>query len=188
MGRERGPNVPDAQLSSDPSHPSAKCNSVSEPSWRITSFSQSFQSFRHVWLFVMPWMQHVRLPCPSPTPRAYPNSCPLELVMPSNHPLLCCPLLLLPSVFPSIRVFSSESVLHIRWPKYWSISFSISPSNKYSRLISFRIDWLDLLAVQGTLKSSPTPQFKSINFSALSLLFGPTLTSIHNYWKNHIFD
>ena len=77
----------------------------------------------------------------------------IELVMPSNHLILCCPLLLPPSVFPSIRVFSSESVLHISWPKYWSFSFSISPSNEYSGLISFRMDWLDLLAVQGTLKS-----------------------------------
>ena len=77
----------------------------------------------------------------------------IESVMPSNHLILCCPLLRLPSIFPSIRVFSSESVLHIRWPKYWSFSFSISPSNEYSGLISFRMDWLDLLAVQGTLKS-----------------------------------
>ena len=76
-----------------------------------------------------------------------------ESVMPSNHLILCCPLLLPPSIFPSIRVFSSESVLHIRWPKYWSFSFSVSPSNEYSELISFRMDWLDLLAVQGTLKS-----------------------------------
>ena len=77
----------------------------------------------------------------------------IESVMPSNHLILCCPLLLLPSVFPGIRVFSSESVLHIRWPKYWSFSFSITPSNEYSGLTSFRMDWLDLLAVQGTLKS-----------------------------------
>ena len=77
----------------------------------------------------------------------------IKLVMPSNCLILCCPLLLMPSIFPSIRVFSNESILHIRWPKYWSFSFSISPSNKYSGLISFRIDWLDLLAVQGTLKS-----------------------------------
>jgi len=77
----------------------------------------------------------------------------IESVMPSNHLVLCCPLLLLPSIFPSIRVFSNESVLHIRWPKYWSFSFSISPSNEYSGLISFRMDWLDLLAIQGTLKS-----------------------------------
>ena len=109
-------------------------------------------------------------------------------VMPSNHLILCHPLLLLPSIFPSIRVFSSEPVLHIRWPKYWSFSFSISLSNEYSGLISFRIDWLDLLAVQGTLKSSPTPYCKSINSSALSFLYGPTLTSIHDYWKNHSFD
>ena len=77
----------------------------------------------------------------------------IELVMPSNHLILCCPLLIPPSVFPSIRVFSNESVIHIRWPKFWSFSFSISPSNEYSGLISFRIDWFDLLAVQGTLKS-----------------------------------
>ena len=77
----------------------------------------------------------------------------IESVMPSNHLILCHPLLLLPSIFPSIRVFSNESVLHIRWPKYWSFSFSISPSNEYSVLISFRMDWLDLLAIQGTLKS-----------------------------------
>ena len=103
------------------------------------------------------------------------------------HPL--SPLLLLPSLFPSIRVFSNESALHIRWPKYWSFSLRISPSNEYSGLISFRTDWFDLLAVQGTLKeSSPTPQFKSISSSTLSLLYGPTLISIHDYWKNHSFD
>ena len=108
--------------------------------------------------------------------------------MPSNHLILCRPLLL-PSVFPSIRVFSNESPLRIRWPKYWSFSFSIHASNEYSGLISFRIDWFDLLAVQGTLKeSSPTPQFKSINSSAFSLLYGPTLTSIHDYWRSHSFD
>ena len=112
----------------------------------------------------------------------------MELVMPSNHLILCCPRLLLPSISPIIRVFSNESVLHIRWPKYWSFSFSISPSNDYSGLISFRIDWLDLLAVQGTQESSPAPQFKSINSSALSFLYSPTLTSIHDYWKYHSFD
>ena len=112
----------------------------------------------------------------------------IESVMPSNHLILCHPLLLPPSVFPSIRIFSDESVLHIRWPKYWSFSFSISPSNEYSRLISFKVDWLDLLAVQGTLiESSPTPQFKSISFSVLSFLYSPTLTS-HDHWKNHSFD
>ena len=116
-----------------------------------------------------------------------PKLMSIESVMPSSHLILCCPLLLLPSIFPSIRVFSNESVLHIRWPKYWSFIFSISPSNEYSRLISFRMDWLDLLTIQGTLKSSPTPQFKSINSLALSFLYSPTLTSIHDYWKNQSF-
>ena len=103
--------------------------------------------------------------------------------MPSNHLILCCPLLLLPSIFPSLRVFSNESTLHIRWPQYWSFSFNISPFNEHPGLISFRIDWLDLLAVQGTLESSPILQFKSINSLALSFLYSPTLTSIHDYWK-----
>ena len=97
-------------------------------------------------------LQHARLPCPSPTSGASSNSCPWSQWS-SNHLILCHPLLLLPSVFPSIRVFSSESVLHIRWPKYWSFSFSISPSSEHPGLISFRMDWLDLLAVQGTLNS-----------------------------------
>ena len=105
----------------------------------------------------------------------------------TSHPLSS--LFLLPSIFPSIRVFSNESVLHIRWPKCGSFSFSISPSNEYSGLISFKMDWLDLFAVQGTFKkSSPTPQFKSISSLALSFLYSPTLTSKHNYWKNHSFD
>ena len=113
----------------------------------------------------------------------------IELVMPSNHLILCCPFLPLPSIFPNIRVFSSGSVLCIRWPNSWS--FSISPFSEYSGLISFRIDWFDLLAVQGTLKSlfqhhnKVFPNtFKSINSLAFSLLYGPALTSIHDYWKN----
>ena len=112
-----------------------------------------------------------------------------ELVMPSNHLILCHLLLLPPSIFPSIRVFSNESVLRIRWLKYWS--FSISPSNEYSSeysgLIPFRMDWLDL-AVQGTRDSSPSPQFKSINSSVLSFLYSPTLTSILDHWKKHSLD
>ena len=98
-------------------------------------------------------LQHTRRPCPSPTPGAYSNSCPSRQWCHSNHFILCHPLLLPSSIFLSIRVFSNESVLHISWPKYWSFSFSISPSNEHSGLISFRMDWLDLLAVQGTLKS-----------------------------------
>ena len=96
-------------------------------------------------------LQHTRPPCPSPTPRACSNSCPSSQW--SNYLIFCCPLLLLPSIFPSIRGFTNESFLCIRWPKLWSFSFSISPSNEYSGLISFRMDWLDLLAVQGTFKS-----------------------------------
>ena len=106
----------------------------------------------------------------------------VKSVMPSNHLILCHPLLLL-SVFSSISFFSNESVLHIKWPKYWSFSFSISPSNEESGLISFRMDWLDLLAVHRTLKSSPTPQFKSIKALALTFLYSSTLTSIYDYCK-----
>ena len=108
--------------------------------------------------------------------------------MPFNHPILCHPLLLLPSIFSKIRVFSNESALRIRWPKYWSFSFNISPSNEHPGLISSRMDWLGLLEVQGILESSPTPQFKSINSSVLSFLYSPTLTSIHDHWKNHSLD
>ena len=98
-------------------------------------------------------LQHARLPCPSPSPGVCSDSCPVESVMLSNHLILCHPLLLLPSIFSSTTVFSNKSVLHIRRPKHWSISFNISPSNEYSGLIYFRVDWLDLLSVQGTLKS-----------------------------------
>ena len=102
----------------------------------------------------------------------------IEFVVPSHHLILCHPLLLLPSAFPSIRVFSSESALHIKWPKYWNFSFSISPCNEYSGLISIRINWFGLLAVQGTLQeSSPTPQFKITNSLVLSLPYCPCVTT-----------
>ena len=110
------------------------------------------------------------------------NSCPLsQCSIQPSHPLLP---VFLPLIFPRIRVFCNELALHIKW----SFSFRIRPSNEYSGLISFRIDWFDLLAVQGTLKSCPTAQYKSINSSALSFLYSSTLTSIHDYWKNHSFD
>ena len=134
-------------------------------------------------------LQHARLLYPSLTPRVCSNSCPLSQWC---HPTIsssCHPLLLPPSIFPSIRVFSNESVLRIRWSKYWSFSFSISPSIEYSGLISFRMDWLDLLcSPRDSQESSPAPQFKNINSSVLSFLYSPTLTSIHDYWKNHNFD
>ena len=109
--------------------------------------------------------------------------------MPSNHLIFCCPLLFLPSIFPNIKIFSNESVLHIRWPKYWSFSFSISPSSEYSGLISLRIDWFDILSVQGTLKSlfqHHSPKASILQHS--TFFYGLTLTSIHDYWKNHSFD
>ena len=113
----------------------------------------------------------------------------IESVMPSSHLILCCPLLLLPLIPPSIRVFSSESTLSLRWPKYWSFSFSISPSNAHPGLISFRMDWLDLLAVQGTLNSLLQHHSSKVSiFLALSFLHSLTLTSIHDHWKTHSLD
>ena len=132
-------------------------------------------------------LQHARLFCPSLSSWVCSNSCPLSQWC---HPtILSSIILFLPSVFPSIRVFFSESALCIRWPKYWSFSFSISPSN-----IIFRVDFLYIWLVwspccpRDSQESSPAPQFECINSSALSLLYGPTLTSVHDYWKNHSFD
>ena len=136
--------------------------------------SSSVQLLSHVWLFATPWTAAFQASLFITSSQTLLKLTSIELVMPSNHLILCCPLLLLPSIFPSIRVFSNESALHIRWPKYWSLSFNISPSNEHPGLISFRVDWLDLLAVQGT----PTPQLKSINSSVLIFLYSPILTSI----------
>ena len=118
-----------------------------------------------------------------------PKLMSIKSATPSNHLILCRPLLLLPPIPPSIRVFSNESTLCMRWSKYWSFSFSISPSNEHPGLNSFRMDWLDLLVVQGTLKSLlQQPQFKSIKSSALSFIHSPTLTSIYDHWENHSLD
>ena len=114
---------------------------------------QSVQWLSHVWLVAIPWPAARQASLSITSSPSLLKLMFIELVMPPNHLILCRPLLLLPSIFPSIRVFSKESVLHIRWPKYWSFSFSISPSNEYSRPISFKIYWLDLLAVQGTVKN-----------------------------------
>ena len=113
----------------------------------------SVQSLSHVQLLVTPWTAACQASLSITNSRSVLTLMSITLVMPSNHLILCHPLLLPPSIFPSIRVFSNELALHIRWPKYWSFSFSINPSNEYSGLISFRMDWLDLLAVQGTLRS-----------------------------------
>ena len=112
----------------------------------------------------------------------------IKSVMPSNHLILCHPRLLLPSIFPSIRVFSNESVLRIRWPKYWSFNFSISPSSEYSGLISFRIDWFDLLVVQGTLMSFSSTTVQIYQFFSAQPYYGLALSSICDYWKNHSLD
>ena len=131
-------------------------------------------------------LQHARLLCPS----LFPGFAQVHVhwvsdAIQATHPLL--PLLLLHSVFPSIRIFSNESALHVRWPNYWSFSFSIRPSSEYSGLISFRADWFDLLAVRDSQVSSPAPQFESINSFVFILLYGSSLTSIHDYWKDHSF-
>ena len=122
-------------------------------------------------------------------PRSPPKLMSIDSVMPSNHLILCHPLLLLPSIFPNIRVFSNESALRIRWPNYWSFSFNISPSNEHPRLISFRMDWLDLLAVQGTLKSLLQHHSSEASILQCSALFIVQLSNpLHDYWKNHSFD
>ena len=147
----------------------------------ILGFS-SVQSLSHIRLFVTPWTAAHQASLSITNPQSFLKLMPIESVMPFNHLILSSPS---PTAFnlSQHQVFSNESALHIRQPKYWSFSFSISPSNEYSGLISFWMDWLDLLAVQGTQESSPTPQFKSINSSALSFLYSPTLTSTHDHWK-----
>ena len=154
--------------------------------WISHQFS-SVHSLSHVWLFVTPWTASCQASLSITNSRSPPKLMSIESVIPSNHLILCHPLLFLPSIFPIIMVFSNKSALHIRWPKYWSFSFKVSPSSEHPGLISFRMDWLDLLA-RDSQESSLTPQFKSINSLALSFLHSPTLTSIHNYWKNHSLD
>ena len=184
----------------------------------------SVQSLSHVWFFVTPQTAARQASLSVTNCQSLLKLMSIELVMPSNHLILRCPLLLLPSIFPSIRVFSNESALHVSsvaqscptlcnpmncsmpglpvhhqlleftsiesigWPKYWSFTFSISPSNEYSRLISFRVDRLALLAVQAASRVFSNTKFKSINSLALSFLYGPTLISMHDHWKNHSFD
>ena len=143
----------------------------------------------HVRLFAIPWTAACQASLSIINSQSLVKLMPIESLMPSNHPILCHLLLLPPSLFPSIRVFSNESALRIRWPKYWSFSFNISPSNGHSGLISFRMDWLDLLAVQGTLKR--LLQHHCTKASILqhsAFLYSPTLTFIHDYWKNHSLD
>ena len=143
--------------------------------------------FSRVWLCVNPSLQHAGYPVLHHFPElAQAHVHRVGDATQPSHPLL--PLLLLPSILPSIRVFSNESALPIRWPEYWSFSFSISPSNEYSGLISSRMDWIDLLAVQGTLTSLLKHHSSKASILWRSLFYGPTLTSVHDCWKNHSFD
>ena len=156
------------------------------------SFSESIfvvviQSLRRVWLFKTPWTAAGQASLSFTISQSLLKLMSIKSVMSPSHLILCCPLLLLPLIFPSIRFFSNESALCITWPKYWSFSFSISPSNDYSGLISFRIDFLYYRLVwspcspRDSQESSPTPQFKRTNSLVLSLLYGLILTSIHDY-------
>ena len=145
------------------------------------------RSLNPVQFFVTPWTAAHQASLSIINSQSLLKLIPIESVMPSNHLILCHPLLFLPSIFPSIRVFSSEWAVCIRWPN--CISLSISPSSEYSELISFTIDWFFLsCSPRDSQESSPAPQFKSISSLVLSLLYGPTLTSIHDYWKNHSCD
>ena len=150
---------------------------------------QSVQSFSRVQVFAAPWTAACQACLSITNFQSLLKLMSIELVMPSNHLILCCPLLFPPSISPSIRVFSNESVLHIRWSKYWS--FSISPSNEYSGLIPFRMDWLDLLAVQGTLKSFLQHHSSKVSILWCSAFFIVQLSHpymTNDYWKNHSLD
>ena len=162
------------------------CDNYNRHCW--ISLDSSVQSPSRVWLIVTPWTAAHQASLSITSSWNLPKLIVHWVGDAIHHLILCCPLLLLPSIFPSIKVFSNESVLRIGWPKYWSFSFSISPSNEYSGLISFSGLIGSPCCSRDSQESSPTPQFKSINSSALSFLYSSTLTSIHDYWENHSFD
>ena len=150
--------------------------------------SECVQSPSHIQLFASLWTVASQASRSLTISWSLAKVMPAESAMPSNHLILYCPLLLLLSIFPNIRVFSNESAVYIRWPKYWNFSFSITPSNEYSRLISFRIDWFELLAVQGTLKvilKCQSPKASILQHSAFVMV---QLPSVHDYWKDHSLD
>ena len=149
----------------------------------------SVQLLGCVQLFVTPWTVACQVSLSITNSWSWLKFMSIELVMTSNYLILCCPLLLLRSIFPSIKVFSNESALHSRWPKYWNFSFNISPSDEHPELISFRMDWLDLLVVKETLESLLQHlSLKASNSSAFTFLYCPTLTSIHDYLENNTLD
>ena len=161
---------------------------VFSPKQVIHQFS-SVQSLSRVWLFVTPWITACQVSLSITNSQSLLKLMSIESVMPSSHLILCHHLLLLPPIPPSIKVFSSESAVHMKCLKYWSFIFSISPSNEHPGLISFRLDWLDLLAVQGTLKSLLQHHSSKASILGHSAFFTvPTLTSIHDHWKNHSLD
>ena len=145
------------------------------------------QSLSHIWLFATPWTAARQAFLSFTTTQSLLKLTSIESVMPSTHLVLCHPLLL-PSLFPSIRAFSNELALHIRWPKYWTFSLNLSPSGEYSGLISFRIDWFDLLIVQGALKSLLQHHNSKASILCCSAFFMTLLTSIHDYWTSHSTD
>ena len=160
-----------------------------QPCTLVLFWLYSVQVLSCVGLFTTPWITAPQASLSITNSWSSPKLMSIVLVMPSNHLIPCRPLLLLPPIPPSIRVFSSESALRMRWPKYWSFSFSISPSNEHPGPISFRMDWLDLLAVQGTLKSLLQHHSSKASIFQHSAFFTvPTLTSIHDHWKNHNLD
>ena len=146
----------------------------------------SVQLLSCVWLFATPWIAARHASLSATNSRSLLKLMPIESVMPSSHLILCRPLLFLPPIPPSIRVFSNESTLCMRWPEYWSFSFSISPSNEHPGLTS--LDWLYVLAVQGTLKHLHQHHSSKASILQCSAFFSPTLTSIHGHWKNHSLD
>ena len=172
-------------------HTKAESHSYTWTCPYINEFTVQFssvQSLSHVRLFVTPWTAACRASLSITNSRSPSKPMSIESVMTSNHLILYCPLLFLPSIFPSIRVFSNESALRMRWPKCCSFSFNISPSNEHPGVISFRMDWLDLLAVQGTLKSFLQHHSSKPSIFQCSGFFKVQLTSIHDHWKNHSLE
>ena len=175
-----------------PSIPSSHFNIIHLPKWTESTCLQKdcfvvvIQLLNHVLFFVTPWTAACQTSLSFTISQNLLKLRSIESEMPFNYLILCHPLLLLPSIFPRIRVFSNESALHIRWPKYWSFRFSISSSNEHSGLISFRIN--SPCCPRDSQEFSPAPQFERISSSALSRFCGPTLTFLHDYWKNHSFD
>ena len=169
----------------------ASQNSMDEGSklpYKYTTVQLQFSSSVVSNSFAIPWTAACQATLSITNSQCLLKLMSIESVMPSTHFILCRPLLLLPSIFPSIRVFANESVLHIKWPKDWSFNFSINCSNEYSGLISLRVDWLDFLAVQGTLKSLLQHHGLKVSILRHFFLYNPTLTSIHDYWKNQSLE